>query len=71
MFRSRFWFCLLLTVPVLLYSHMLQMWFGFTMPGFPGSQWIWACVLPVLSFSMAASPFCKWRCLKRAPANPA
>lgn len=40
MFRSRFWFCLLLTVPVLLYSHMLQMWFGFTMPGFPGSQWI-------------------------------
>jgi len=40
MFRNRFWFCLLLTVPVLLYSHMLQMWFGFTMPGFPGSQWI-------------------------------
>lgn len=40
LFRNRFWVCLLLTVPVLLYSHMLQMWFGFTMPGFPGSQWI-------------------------------
>jgi P-type Cu2+ transporter len=40
MFRNRFWVCLLLTVPVLLYSHMLQMWFGFTMPSFPGSQWI-------------------------------
>ncbi len=40
MFRNRFWVCLLLTLPVLVYSHMLQMWFGFTMPTFPGSQWI-------------------------------
>ena len=40
LFRNRFWVCLLLTVPVLLYSHMLQMWFGFTMPSFLGSQWI-------------------------------
>jgi len=29
-----------LTLPVLFYSHMLQMWFGFTMPTFPGSQWM-------------------------------
>ena len=41
-FRNRFWVCLLLTVPVLLYSHMLQMWFGFTPPQFPGSDWIGA-----------------------------
>ena len=40
MFRNRFWVCLLLTVPVLLYSHMLQMWFGFSVPSFPGSEWI-------------------------------
>jgi P-type Cu2+ transporter len=40
MFRNRFWGCLVLTIPVLLYSHMLQMWFGFTMPTFPGSIWI-------------------------------
>lgn len=40
MFRNRFWVCLLLTLPVLLYSHMLQMWFGFTMPSFAGSLWI-------------------------------
>ncbi len=40
MFRNRFWLCLLLTLPVLVYSHMLQMWFGFTMPSFAGSQWI-------------------------------
>ena len=40
MFRNRFWVCLVLTIPVLLYSHMLQMWFGFTAPTFPGSQWV-------------------------------
>lgn len=39
MFRHRFWISLLLTIPVLLYSPMLQMWFGFTAPPFPGSQW--------------------------------
>ena len=40
MFRNRFWVSLLLTVPVLIYSHMLQMWFGFTAPSFPGSAWV-------------------------------
>ena len=40
MFRQRFWVCLLLTLPVLVYSHMLQMWFGFAVPNFPGSMWI-------------------------------
>jgi len=40
LFRNRFWVCLALSVPVLLYSPMLQMWFGFTMPAFPGSQWV-------------------------------
>jgi Cu2+-exporting ATPase len=38
-FRNRFWICLALTVPVLLYSHMLQMWLGFSMPSLPGSDW--------------------------------
>ncbi|MAT97068.1 MAG: copper-translocating P-type ATPase [Anaerolineaceae bacterium] len=40
MFRRRFWVSLGLSVPVLLYSEMLQMWLGFNMPQFPGSQWI-------------------------------
>ncbi len=40
MFRNRFWVSLLLSIPVLLYSPMLQAWFGFTMPEFPGSRWI-------------------------------
>ncbi len=40
MFRDRFWLSLILTIPVVLYSHMIQEWFGFHMPEFPGSQWI-------------------------------
>ena len=33
LFRNRFWVCLLLTLPVLLYSPMLQMWFGYSKTG--------------------------------------
>ena len=40
MFRRRFWVSLLLSIPVLLYTPMLQMWFGFAIPEFAGSQWI-------------------------------
>lgn len=40
MFRRRFWISLLLSIPVLLYTPMLQMWFGFMMPEFMGSQWV-------------------------------
>ena len=40
MFRTRFWWSLLLSIPVLLYSGMIQMWLGFTPPAFPFSQWI-------------------------------
>ncbi len=40
MFRRRFWVSLALTIPVLLFSPMLQAWFGFTMPAFTGDRWI-------------------------------
>jgi P-type Cu2+ transporter len=40
MFRNRFWVSLVLTIPVLLFSPMIQEWFGFSMPEFPGSQLI-------------------------------
>jgi Cu2+-exporting ATPase len=39
-FRQRFWVCLALTVPVLLYSPMIQELFGFEMPQFPGCEWV-------------------------------
>lgn len=45
MFRDRFWLTLLLTIPVLVYSEMIQHLLGFHPPAFPGSAWI----APVLS----------------------
>src|SRR4051812_20141745 len=36
-FKRRFWICLILSVPVILYSEMVQDWLGFSMPSFPGS----------------------------------
>jgi Cu2+-exporting ATPase len=56
MFRNRFWVCLVLSIPVLLYSPMLQEWFGFTMPGFPGSQWI-APLFSTIVFLYGGVPF--------------
>jgi Cu2+-exporting ATPase len=56
MFRKRFWVCLVLSIPVLLYSPMLQEWFGFSMPVFPGSQWI-APVLGSVIFAYGGVPF--------------
>lgn len=56
MFRNRFWVCLVLTVPVLLYSPMLQEWLGFTMPAFPGSQWI-PPLFSIIIFLYGGVPF--------------
>jgi Cu2+-exporting ATPase len=40
MFRDKFWVTLLLTLPTLVWGHMLQRAFGYTAPHFPGSHWI-------------------------------
>jgi Cu2+-exporting ATPase len=56
MFRNRFWVSLLLSIPVLLYSEMLQMWLGFSMPTFPGSQWI-GPIFAVIIFIYGGLPF--------------
>ncbi len=56
LFRNRFWICLALTIPVLLYSEMLQMWFGFMMPAFPGSRWM-VPVFSVVIFFIGGVPF--------------
>ena len=44
MFRSKFWLCLVLTVPVVFWSDHIQMLFGYTAPTFMGS----ALIEPVL-----------------------
>src|SRR5437867_2664421 len=39
-FRDKFWVSLLLTLPTLVWGHMLQRAFRYTAPHFPGSDWI-------------------------------
>jgi P-type Cu2+ transporter len=56
MFRRKFWVSLVLSIPVLIYSEMLQMWFGYTAPAFPGSQWI-GPVFAVIVFFYGGWPF--------------
>lgn len=56
MFRDRFWLSLLLTVPVVFYAHMIQMWFGYTAPTFPGSDLI-SPVLGTVIFFYGGWPF--------------
>ena len=46
--------CLALTIPILLFSPMLQDWFGFSMPEFTGDRWI-SPVFAIQSSSTAAS----------------
>jgi Cu2+-exporting ATPase len=58
MFRDRFWLSLALTLPVVFYSEMIQEWFGYTAPTFPGSEWI-APVLGTFVFFYGGSPFLK------------
>jgi Cu2+-exporting ATPase len=56
MFRDRFWLSLLLTLPVVFYSEMVQAWFGYQAPLFPGSDWI-APVLGTVIFVYGGAPF--------------
>jgi len=56
MMRNRFWVSLPLTLIVILYSPMVQQWFGFTMPAFPGSSFI-APILGTFIFIYGGLPF--------------
>ncbi len=39
-YRRRFWITLILAIPVVVYSEMVQDWFGYTAPEFPGDGWV-------------------------------
>ena len=56
MFRERFWLCLLLSVPVLFWSEMIQGWFGYTAPSFPLSARIPA-IFGTVVFLYGGRPF--------------
>ena len=58
MFRDRFWWSLILSIPVVFFSEMVQEWFGYTAPEFPGSDWITAA-LGTAIFVFGGTPFLK------------
>jgi Cu2+-exporting ATPase len=58
MFRKRFWWSLLLSIPVLLYSPLIQRFLNFSAPDFPGSAWI-PFVFSLIIFGYGGIPFLK------------
>jgi Cu2+-exporting ATPase len=56
MFRDRFWLSVLLTLPVLIWSDMIQDWLGYTAPTLPGSARIPA-ILGTIVFVYGGAPF--------------
>lgn len=58
MFRQKFWYSLLLSIPVLVFSPTIQNWLGYSLPGFPGSTWI-TPIFSVIVFFYGGLPFLK------------
>jgi len=58
MFRDRFWITLALTIPTVVWGHMLERAFGFMAPAFPGSTWI-APVFGTAVYVYGGAPFLK------------
>ena len=50
MFRDKFWLSLALTIPVVVLSHDIQNWFGYSIPMFPGYQYAAAVLGTVIFF---------------------
>ncbi|WP_081602093.1 copper-translocating P-type ATPase [Corynebacterium halotolerans] len=58
MFRNRFWWSLVLSVPVVFFSPMFAEIIGYQIPEFPGSTWI-APILGTVIFFYGGLPFLK------------
>jgi P-type Cu2+ transporter len=56
MFRRRFWISLVLSIPVLVFSSAIQDFLGYSIPAFPGSDWI-TPVFSVIVFAYGGIPF--------------
>ena len=56
MFRDKFWISLLLTLPTLVWGHMLQQALGYTAPELPGSRFIPA-LFGTAVFAYGGTPF--------------
>jgi Cu2+-exporting ATPase len=55
-FRNRFWGSLLLSIPVLIFSPMIQEWLGLSVPSFAGSYWI-PFIFSLVIFAYGGIPF--------------
>jgi P-type Cu2+ transporter len=55
-FRSRFWGSLLLSIPVLIFSPMIQEWLGLSVPSFAGNYWI-PLIFALVIFAYGGIPF--------------
>ena len=58
MFKNRFWVSLVLSIPVVFFSHMVGQLLGYHVPEFPGSAWI-APVLGTVIYLYGGMPFLK------------
>lgn len=58
MFKQKFWLSFLLTIPTLLYSHAIMEWLNFSMPAFPGSDFVPA-ILGIIIFFYGGLVFLK------------
>ncbi len=56
MFRNKFWLTLLLAIPTVIWSGMIQQWFGYTAPRFAGSAYI-AAVFGTVVYFYGGWPF--------------
>lgn len=56
MFRNKFWLTLLLSIPTVIWSGMIQQWFGYAAPRFPGSAYV-AAVFGTAVYFYGGWPF--------------
>ena len=69
MFRDRFWLSLLLSLPVVVFSEMVQQWFGYSLPSFPGDDLV-APVLGTAVFFYGGWPFRRAPSPSSGPVSP-
>ena len=69
MFRRRFVVCSILALPVLAYSPTLQAWLGFTVPAFPGNEFV-APILGTVIFAYGGVPFLRMGAVEARNRDP-
>lgn len=69
MFKQRFFVCLVLSLPVLYYSEMLQEWFGYAAIPFPGSEFV-GPIVGTIVFLYGGVPFLRMGAVEARDREP-